>query len=271
MLPRSDLQALLDSLAAVAAEPAGGKRRRCAEGAGDEHGCMVSSALCLMGPFEHEELSPVARQRAQAEARAVVRRVDPLIEKTLDVRIITTYRETSAGPVLHNHVNLRVAHEYSSMIHHERGFISGISGNEEVMFCFMASCELEPVVVLVVLDGDCGRLVHLTRAHFNLLETVLQQFRVRFGLKGETYSYTPLQARLGCSWHSRHFHLKIRIPTEMYLRIFPAMQVLGGNHACKRIVLEPFKKMWEPMQYKFQLKAQLPWPGIRAVVLADVQ
>ena len=104
-----------------------------------------------------------------------------------------------------------------------------------------------------------------------MLETVLQPFCVRFGLKGETYSYTPLQARLGCSWHSRHFHLKIRIPTEMYLRIFPAMQVLGGNLACKRIVLEPFKKMWEPMQYKFQLKAQLPWAGIRAVVLADVQ
>lgn len=267
MLPGSDLQTLLDSLAAVAAEPAGGKRRRCTEGAGDDHGSMVSSALRLVGPFEHEELSPAARQRAQGEARAAVRRVDKLLEKMLDVRIITTHRETDAGPVLHNHVNLRVAHEYSSMIHHER---ATVLGHGEVMFCFMASCELEPVVVLVLLEGDSGRMVHLTRAHFDLLETALHQFRLRFGLKGETYSYTPLQARLGCSWHSRHFHIKIRIPTEMYLRIFPAMQVLGANHACKRSVLEPYKRMWEPVQYKFQLKEQQPWESIREVVLTDV-
>ena len=267
MLPGSDLQALLDSLAAVAAAPVGGKRRHCTQGEGDGHGTMVSSALRLVEPFEREELTPAARQRAQGEARAVVRSVDKLIEKILDVRIITTHRETDAGNVLHNHVNLRVAHEFSSMIHHERG---KVPGHGEVMFCFVASCELEPIVVLMLLDGDSGRLVQLTRALFDLLETVLQQFRVRFGLKGETYSYTPLQARLGCSFNSRHFHLKIRIPTEMYLRVFPAMQVLGANFACKRSVLEPYKRMWEPVQYKFQLKEQQPWASIRERVLTDV-
>lgn len=227
---------------------------------------LVSSSLRFIAPYEYEELTPAARQRAQAEARAVVRGVDKLLEQLLDVRIITTHRDTAGGVELRNLVNLRVSQEYSCMIHHERA--SATDGN--LMFCFMASSELEPVVVLVLLHEDHGRLVHLKRAHFDLLELALREFAVRYGLKGETYSYTPLKARLGCSWHSRHFHLKIRIPTEMYLRIFPVMQVLGGNHGCKRNLLEPYKKMWEPLQYKFELKAQLSWPSIRSVVLQDV-
>jgi hypothetical protein len=138
------------------------------------------------------------------------------------------------------------------------------------MFCFMASSELEPVVVVVLLDGDHGRLVQLTRVHFDFLETALQQFPVRFGLMGETYSYTSFQARETCSWHSSHFHLKIRVPTEMYLRIFPAMQVLGNNLVCKRRAIDSFKQLWEPLQYKFELKTQKPWHVIRELVLADV-
>lgn len=269
MPPGSDLQDLLASLAAVA--PAvGAKRGRCGGIAEEEHGRMVSSRLTLVSPYERAELLPAARQRAQAEARAVVRSVDKLLEKILDVRIITTWEAEeapAAGPAPHNHVNLRVSNEFQTMISHERG----LAGDREVLFCFMASSELEPVVTLVVVDADAGRLVRLARAHFELLETVLREFRVRFGLAGESYSYTPLQTRLGCSWHSRHFHLKIRIPTEMYLRAFPAMQVLGGNLACRRSLLEPFKHMWEPVQFKFQLKEHQPWARVRADVLADLE
>jgi hypothetical protein len=148
------------------------------------------------------------------------------------------------------------------MVHHERAQLY----DADLMYCFMASSELEPVVVVVLVDGDHGRLVQLTRSHFDLLETALQQFRVRFGLQGETYSYTPLKGRQTCSWHSRHFHLKIRIPTEMYLRVFPAMQVLGNNHACKRGALESYKQLWEPLRYKFELKTQMPWHDMRELL-----
>jgi hypothetical protein len=266
MPPGSDLQDLLASLAAVA--PAvGAKRGRCGGTAEEEHGRMVSDRLTLLSPYDRAELLPAARQRAQAEARSVVRSVDKLLEKILDVRIITTWEETDAGRAPHNHVIFRVLNEFQTMISHERG----LAGDKEVLFCFMASSELEPVVTLVVVDSDAGRLVRLTRAHFELLETVLREFRVRFGLAGESYSYTPLERRLGCSWHSRHFHLKIRIPTEMYLRAFPAMQVLGGNLACRRSLLEPFKDMWEPVQFKFQLKQHQPWAIVRADVLADLE
>jgi hypothetical protein len=233
-------------------------------------GCMVSSSLQLLPPHQHTELSPAARQRAQLEARAAVRQVDTVLEKILDVRVITTRREPSSGGApqhnLHNHVNLRVSNEFSSMVHHERA----TTADGDIMFCFMSSSELEPVIVVVLVHGEHGRLVQLTHAHFHLLETALGQFRVRFGLRGETYSYTPLLARTACTWHSRHWHLKMRVPTEMYLRIFPAMQVLGSNHVCKRAVVEPFKRLWEPLMYKFELKGHAPWAQMRPVVLADV-
>jgi hypothetical protein len=224
---------------------------------------MVSNTLVLLEPHNREELSVTARQRAASEARAVVRNVDKVLEKMLDVRIITTQREGS----IQNHVNLRIAGEYSCMVYHERAHV--LDG--DILFCFMASCELEPVVIVVVVHGDHGRIVELAEGHFDLLETALQQFRVRFGLQGETYSYTQLQSRATCSWHSRHFHLKIRIPTEMYLRVFPAMQVLGSNHGCKRSMLDSYKKLWEPLRYKFETKAHVPWAEIRDVVLADVR
>ena len=225
-------------------------------------GGMVSGALKLLEPHDTAELSAADRQRAATEARSVVRVQDKILEKMLDVRIITIQREGR----LENHVNLRVANEYLCMVHHERARVQ----DADLMFCFMASCELEPVVVLVVLHENLGRLVELSQQQFAVLETALRQFRVRFGLEGELYSYTPLQTRSSCSWHSRHFHLKIRVPTEMYLRIFPAMQVLGSNHVCKSAVVESYKRLWEPLLYKFELKTQSLWTAVRESVLADV-
>jgi len=255
----------LASMPAAGMPPAKRARTMSGDATGSNSGSkgeMVSSSLVLIKPHDTEDLSAVARQRAVAEARTIVRTVDKVLEKILDVRVISTHRNGQ----IHNHVNLRVASEFSTMVHHERAQ----TVFEDVMFCFMASNELEPVIVVVLLHGDQGRVVNLGMAHFVLLETALNQFRVKFGIKGETYSYTPLQARLECSWHSRHFHLKIRVPTEMYLRVFPAMQVVGTNHACKKNVLDAYKRIWEPLRYKFELKTQEPWAEVRPVVLADV-
>ena len=155
------------------------------------NGSMVSSTLEVLEPYQTNELSTSDRQRATSDARAVVRKLDKVLEKMLDVRVISTHRNGQ----IHNHVNLRVASEFSTMVHHERAQ----TVFEDVMFCFMASNELEPVIVVVLLHGDQGRVVNLGMAHFVLLETALNQFRVKFGIKGETYSYTPLQARLECS------------------------------------------------------------------------
>ena len=225
---------------------------------------LVSDNLQLLPAFRHADLSPSGRRAAQAQAVAVIRAADPLLAQLLDVRVITTRRSSAAEPALTNHVNLRVATPYATMVHHERAL------NNELMFCFMASEQLEPIAVLVVVHREHGRVERLEPAHLPVLETAINQFKTRFGLQNETYAYTCLKDRLAAaSCHSRHFHLKIRIPTEMYLRVFPATQVLGDNHACQRNVLQAFQQRWEPLAYKFQMQDLFPWSIVRLLILSD--
>jgi len=231
---------------------------------------LVSDALQLLPAFRHAELAPAGRRAAAAQAAAVVRAADPLLAQLLDVRVVTTRR---AGG-LTNHVNLRVAAPFATMLHHERARAGGhaaAGAADELLFCFLASEQLEPIVVLVAVHPELGRLEQLAPAHVPALETAIQQFKNRFSLNNETYAYTCLSdRRAAASGHSRHFHLKIRIPTEMYLRVFPAAQVLGNNHACLRRALEPFKARWEPLAFRFQTQELFPWTIVRLLVLADV-
>jgi hypothetical protein len=61
--------------------------------------------------------------------------------------------------------------------------------------------------------------------------------------------------------------LKIRIPTEMYMEVFPAMQVL----ARKRHLLEHFKRKWEPLAYKFESQPTEPWSEVKRRIQADIK
>ena len=221
---------------------------------------LVSPELRLLPPHDTAALSPAARRLAQEQACAVVRAEDPLLLQLLEVRVITTHR--LAQP--HNHVNLRFAQEFCTMVHHER---AGRSPAETVMFCFMASDQLEPVIVAVAVHPDSGRLQDITHTQLQQLEVAIAQLKHRFQLEGETYAYTGVKERLTGSWHSRHFHLKIRIPTEMYLQTFPAMQVLARN----RNLLEPCKRKWEPLAYKFERQPTAPWPEVRRLMLLDIE
>lgn len=228
---------------------------------------LVADNLELVPHIKHGELSVATRQRAQAEACAVVCAGDPMLGQVLEVRVITTRRVQGGEETLSNHVNLRVHPAFATMIHHER---AGAASEEDVMFCFMASEQLEPLVIVVAVHARLGRLETLSMTQLTLLEAAIKQFKCRFRLDGESYAYTCLKERQGASVHSRHFHLKIRIPTEMYLRVFPAMQVLGGNLACKRHVLNPFKERWEPLSYKFSTQNMFPWDLARLLMLSDI-
>jgi hypothetical protein len=55
----------------------------------------------------------------------------------------------------------------------------------------------------------------------------------------------------------------------MYMRVFPAAQVLGSNHACRKSVLEPFKQRWEPLSYRFMTQMLVPWSIVRLLILSD--
>lgn len=225
---------------------------------------LVSPELQLLAPHDTTALTPAARRAALEQACAIVRAEDPLLRQLLEVRIITTHRRSSASAQLRNHVNLRFSQEFCTMVHHER---AGRTPAESVMFCFMASNQLEPMLVAVVVHHDLGRLQRITDTHLQQLEVAVQQLKARFELEGETYAYTGAEERLAGSWHSRHFHLKIRIPTEMYLQIFPAMQVL----ARKRHLLEPCKRKWEPLAYKFERQPTAPWPEVRRLMQLDIE
>jgi hypothetical protein len=223
----------------------------------------VSQQLQFLPPYDTCALSPAARRCASEQARAIVRAEDPLLEQLMQVRAITTRRQTDGVTVLENHVNMRFSQDYCTMVHHERAVLPARGA---VMFCFMASNQLEPIVVVVVVHPELGRLVDISEAQLLQLEVALDQFRKRFQLEGETYAYTGVDERLRGSLHSQHFHLKIRIPTEMYLQIFPAMRVL----APKRHMLEPCKRLWEPLAYKFERQPTAPWPAVRRLLRADI-
>ena len=237
----------------------------------------VSPQLQLLPPFDAAALDPAARRAAHEQACAVLRAEDALLEKLLEVRIITTRRaapnkhahaqgatQSAACGALRNHVNIRFSPEYCTMVHHER---AGATPADAVMFCFMASNQLEPILVAVVVDPELGRLHTITDAQLQQLEVAIRQLKTRYELQGETYAYTGVSERVAGSWHSRHFHLKIRIPTEMYMEVFPAMQVL----ARKRHLLEHFKRKWEPLAYKFESQPTEPWYEVKRRIQADIK
>lgn len=222
----------------------------------------VSPQLKILPPFDTTNLNLAARRMAQRQACAFIRDEDALLEKLVEVRIITTHR-TVPETALRNYVNIRFSHEYCTMVHHER---AGSTPADSVIFCFMASNQIEPILVVVAVHSELGRLKNLTDTQLEHLEIAIRQLKIRYKLEGETYAYTSVQDRLAGSWHSRHFHLKIRIPTEMYMEVFPTMHVL----ARKRHLLEPFKRKWEPLFHKFEGQQTETWHEVKRRIQADI-
>ena len=93
-----------------------------------------------MPDFGKSELFVKTRNAAQAEACSVIRATDPLLEKILEVRIMTT-RQTKKGVVeLSNHTNMRIHDNFATMIHHERALVA----NERLLFWLLRPHSLNP-------------------------------------------------------------------------------------------------------------------------------
>ena len=41
--------------------------------------------------------------------------------------------------------------------------------------------------------------------------------------------------------------------------------------ARKRHLLEPFKRKWEPLAYKFESQSTAPWPEVRRLMQVDIE
>jgi len=216
----------------------------------------VHEDLSIVPAFKHVPLHGVARTTATQQAIKILHNQDALGLHLLDVRVVSTYDANRA--LIANHINVRCKPEFTTMLHHERG--------QEVIYCFMASEQLEPIVIVTAIHASKGKLLVLTLEYLKELEVAIEQFKVRFGLSGESYAYTRFEARQALQQHSQHFHLKIRIPSTMYLQVFPMMQVLGRTRPDVQRIAGKF----EPFNFKFNAQATQPWLAVKDLILQDV-
>jgi hypothetical protein len=215
----------------------------------------VSPSLQLHAPFSTTPMGQQARALAGEQAALILRGQDPFLPHLMDVRVVSTFDEN--GNFQGNHVNIRSKPAFTNMIHHER--------SQNSMFCFMASDQLEPMLIAVVVHVDSGRVHDLTLEQLEHLEVAIRQLKSAHGFLNESYAYTPSEQRSRFQQHSRHFHLKIRIPTQMYMQCFPFVRVLGLT----RNALQQMQRTFEPLEYKFAKQETKPWDEVREMILKD--
>ena len=117
---------------------------------------------------------------------------------------------------------------------------------------------------MVLRKGE-GKILNLGIQDMHTLDVAIQQFKCKYGLERESYAYTPYQERARLQQHSRHFHLKIRIPTAMYLQIFPMMCTIGRTRAQVQDIIADM----EPLNYKFNKQVVGSWQSVKDSMLKD--
>ena len=234
---------------------------------------FISKNLTFKAEYLFHPLSQQDRRLAAQEARAVVANSNACFSQLLDINVISipfaTGHATGDKNMYENKIVLRCRPDFASMIFHEHA-IERIHTEqkepEEYLFCFMLSDKIEPVVTVVVIDSKKGKLLMITESQVEQLQVALTQFRIQFGLVGELYSYTSTEERTANALHSRHFHLRVRIPSVMYFKYFPAVQTL---HRVKTS-FDAFVKEWEPLTHNFSLHRFNTWHEVRQDILRDI-
>ena len=115
---------------------------------------------------------------------------------------------------------------------------------DDVIYDVHLSDKFEPFAVVSATHRQRGKLLRLDMRQVADLEEVLQRFRRKYSISGETYHYTSLEERMatdafvaggGASRkskaHSSDFHLKIRISSAMCTPIFAATCSATPAHA----------------------------------------
>jgi hypothetical protein len=216
---------------------------------------LVNKALQIRSDLRTVCLSKDAKNQIQVQALRILTERNPFWQHMLDVRVVTTY--DLQGQPIANHINMRCRPEFTTLLHHEYA--------PNIMICFMASEQLEPLMIVIVLHKDTGKLINLGLEQIEYLKTAIDQFKTKYGLSGESYAYTTFQHRNALKQHSRHFHLKIRIPTAMYLKYFPMLQTLGTT----RDAIQKLQNDLEPLAYKFTRQPTGTWEQVKELMLAD--
>lgn len=228
---------------------------------------LINSDLTFEKDHLFRSLTSDERRDAAKIARSYIATKDCLFSHLVDINVISILNSNNT---LENKIVLRCRPDYVSMIYHERALPIAVDGKvssaSECMFCFMLSEKFEPVVTIVVVDASQGKLHQITESHVDQLEIALGQFRASFGISGEMFSYTSEIERNTNTLHSRHWHLRMRIPSEMYMKFFPCIQVLGRS----RKALNEYVTQWEPLSHNFALNELTMWFETKQAILRDI-
>jgi hypothetical protein len=232
---------------------------------------FMTARLDFTAEYLHSNLSTQQKDHAIREAKEIFCDLNALMSHLVDIRIISLRSDTIRN-VVTNVVSVRVRPDFATMLYYEE-FQDLLATDAmqlkepNLLFAFMISTQLEPIVTIVAVHTNCGKLINLHASHFSRLQTAIQNFKQKFGLQDELYAYTPYVERQTKSWHSKHWHLKMRIPTDMLLRYFPSSSILIKN----RTTLDNIKKCLEPINYNFELQPMTHWKEIENDVFNDLQ
>ena len=172
-----------------------------------------------------EPLSETATRSVFQQARRVVRACDPLLAHMLEFKLVRDG--------CRNYVNARVRKEIVHAVYTAR--------EADVLFLFIPSQKLEPVVVVVAMHAAVGRVSRLTATQIEGLGRAVRGFEACCGTAATAFYYTPARERGSCTGapaaqraHSAHFHVKIDVPSDVFARLLPVTQPVAAGLAVLR-------------------------------------
>ena len=182
---------------------------------------VVDESLRLNVAYEHTitPLSDFDARMAQQQARSVVRARDPMLAHMLEFKI--------ARDGCSNYINARMRKELVHAVFTAR--------EADLLFVFIPSEKLEPVVTVIALAAATGKVQSLTTEQVAGLRRAVVSFEQHFGVAAVDYYYTPPRARLCrdapmCQRpHSTHFHVKIGVSGDVFRRLLPITQAFQSD------------------------------------------
>ena len=149
------------------------------------------------------------QDQIKQECWDALRRKNPLLAYITEIKVVCNPRR--------NFINMIVKQDFQDMIFHKT---DPVHGNH---CCFFMSNKFEPFVIVIVLNDFQGRLTYLDEHSVKLLEHSIADFKHNFQIQNEKYYYTATEERhqeaAGFApanrSHSKDFHLKIRINSQM--------------------------------------------------------
>ena len=217
---------------------------------------LVNEELVISSQLQLTDcpLSPDLHRQVLRDTQSMLRQKYGIMQHVTEPSIVRQNK--------HNYINIRIKREYVNTV-----FIWTDSSNS-MSFCFIASDKLEPVIIVVVIDHDIGRLTVFPTHKTPSLATAIDNFCSWTGyLDPHTLEYTytdntkrSVDRHLNRRCHSAHFHLKIHVKLSLYRVLFPAYNftniAMGLDNGCNSV------ENIDQMQYVQQMP-KLKWMEVR--------